>query len=93
MMSKPSPETIDEIGDFGFHNDYETVQLATIALNRFHVLPYPGGFFDQPLDLLYDVFLNLNLSDVTRDKTFYADDDADMYEDQSIEKEIKRLTL
>jgi hypothetical protein len=88
MMSTPSPDSREDIGDFGFHYDLQTVQLAAIALNRFHVLPFPGGFFDQPIELIFDVLRYLNISDFASDKTFYGND-TDIYEEQSIDNEIK----
>jgi hypothetical protein len=78
--------------DFGFHHDLASVQMAVFGAEHWHVLPYPGGLFDQPETLLWDMIRYINLRDEVRNPdnpVIYAPPDA--YEDQ--ETEIKRTTL
>lgn len=84
----PSPHD-----DFGFHHDLADVQLAVFGAEMWHVLPYPGGLFDQPESLLWDMVRYMNIRDEVRNPdnpTVYAPEDA--YEEQS-DGEAKRTTL
>ena len=87
MFSDDAPATVPE--DFGFHFEVETVQLAAIALNRFHIPP--SVFFQERWELIIDVLRYLNIRDAVKDsgEKFYP---ADVYEDQS-SFDLPRMTL
>lgn len=53
--------------DFGFHHELQDVQLAVFGVENWHVLPFPGGLFEQPETLIWDMVRYINLRDAVRD--------------------------
>lgn len=92
-MAGQAPPPHDETTDdpFGLHWDIESVKLAVIGID-WGFLPFPGGFFDQPESLIYDVLRYKNKqAEIRDDGQVHAP--PDMEQDQPITETVKRITL
>jgi len=77
--------------DFGFHHELQDVQLAVFGVEQWHVLPYPGGLFEQPETLIWDMVRYINLRDAVRDPdnpTIYAPPDAYQEQQSTVKKTV-----